>query len=84
MSHSMGHGMGPISADWGRVISGRLVNRFGSPYFGANTKLLRGVIQPISVANQYLNTVFVCVDRKSIQEGIYCISSFQRETYSRG
>ena len=27
--------------------------------FGANTKLLRGVIGPISTSNDYLNTIFV-------------------------
>ena len=39
----------------GRVISGRLANRFGSR-FGRNTKLLRGVIGPISSPSDYLDT----------------------------
>ena len=39
----------------GRVISGRLANRFGSR-FGTNTKLLRGVIGPISSPSDYLDT----------------------------
>ena len=42
--------MGSISAERGRVISGHLSNRFGSR-FGKNTKLLRGVIKPISTPN---------------------------------
>ena len=46
----------PISAGRGRVISGRLANRFGSR-FGTNTKLLRRVIGPISTPNDYLNTL---------------------------
>ena len=49
--------MGPISAGRGRVISGRLANRFGSR-FGTNTKLLPGVIGPISAPSDYLRTVF--------------------------
>ena len=49
--------MGPISAGRGRVISGRLANRFGSR-FGTNTKLLPGVIGPISAPSDYLSTVF--------------------------
>ena len=49
--------MGPISAGRGRVISGRLANRFGSR-FNTNTKLLRGVIGPISAPHDYRNTVF--------------------------
>ena len=49
--------MGPISAGRGRVISGRLVNRFGSR-FATNTKLLPGVIGPISAPSDYLSTVF--------------------------
>lgn len=49
--------MGPISAGRGRVISGRLANRFGSQ-FGTNTKLLPGVISPISAPSDYLSTVF--------------------------
>ena len=44
---------GPIIARRGRVISSRLANRFGR-----NTKLLCGVIGPISTPNNYLNTVF--------------------------
>ena len=39
----------------GRVISGRLANRFGSR-FGTNTKLLRGDIGPISSPCDYLDT----------------------------
>ena len=49
--------MGPISAGRGRVISGRLANRFGSR-FATNTKLLPGVIGPISAPSDYLSTVF--------------------------
>ena len=41
----------------GRVTSVRLANRFGTR-FETNTKLLRGVIRPISTPNDYLNTVF--------------------------
>ena len=41
----------------GQVISGHLANRFGSG-FRSNAKLLHGVIDPISVPNDYLNTVF--------------------------
>ena len=40
-----------------RVISGNPANRFGSG-FGSSTKLLHEVINPISVPNGYLNTVF--------------------------
>ena len=36
-------------------VSGRLANRFGSR-FGRNTKLLRGVIGPISSPSDYLDT----------------------------
>ena len=43
----------PIFAGSGRVISGRLVKRFESR-FGTNTKLLHGVIGPISTPNDYL------------------------------
>ena len=50
--------MGPISVRRGRVISGRLANRFGSR-FGSNTKLLPGVIGPTASApGDYLSTVF--------------------------
>ena len=49
--------MGPISAGRGRVISGRLANRFRSR-FATNTKLLPGVIGPISAPSDYLSTVF--------------------------
>ena len=49
--------MGAISAGRGRVTSGRLANRFGSR-FNTNTKLLRGVIGPISAPHDYRNTVF--------------------------
>ena len=55
VSHS--HFNGPISAGRGRVISGRLANKFGSR-FGTNTKLLPGVIGPISAPSDYLSTVF--------------------------
>ena len=41
----------------GWVISGLLVDGFGS-WFGTNTKLLHGVMGPISTPNDYLNTVF--------------------------
>ena len=70
--------MGPISAERGWVISGRLANRFGSR-FGVNTKLLRGVIEPISMPNEYLNTVFIYKKEYTI-----CMLSLQRETYPRG
>ena len=40
-----------------RVISGNPANKFGSG-FGSSTKLLHEVINPISVPNDYLNTVF--------------------------
>ena len=46
--------MGPIFAGRGRVISGRLPNRFGSR-FGTNAKLLREDIGLISMPNDYLN-----------------------------
>ena len=49
--------VGPISAGRGRVISGRLANRFGSR-FRTNKKLLPGVIGPISAPSDYLSTVF--------------------------
>ena len=49
--------MGPDFAGRGRIISGRLANILGSP-FGTNTKLLRGVIGPISTPNDYLNTLY--------------------------
>ena len=49
--------MGPIFVRRGRVISGLLADRFGS-WFGMNTKLLHGVMGPISTPNGYLNTVF--------------------------
>ena len=49
--------MGPIFAGSGRVISSRRPNTFGSR-FRTNTKLLRGVFGPISMPNDYLNTVF--------------------------
>ena len=39
----------------GQVISGRMANRLGSR-FRTNTKLLRGVIGPISTPNDYLYT----------------------------
>ena len=41
----------------GRIISGRMANRFGSRY-ETNIKILRGVIGPISTTNDYLITVF--------------------------
>ena len=43
---------GPIIARRGKVISDRLANRFGSR-FGTKTKLLRGVIGPISTPNDW-------------------------------
>ena len=49
---------GPSFAGRGRVISGGLANQPGRR-FGANTKLVRGVIGPISTSNDYLNTIFV-------------------------
>ena len=49
--------IGPIFAERGRVISGRLANRFGSQ-LELNTELLRGVVHPISTPNDYRNTVF--------------------------
>ena len=49
--------MEPNFARRGWVISGRLANRFGIS-FRKNTKLLLGVIGPISMPNDYLNTVF--------------------------
>ena len=49
--------MGPHFTGRGWVISGRLANRFGSRFW-TNTKLLLGVIGPISTPNDYLNTVF--------------------------
>ena len=49
--------MEPNFARRGWVISGRLANRFRSR-FGTNTKLLLGVIGPISMPNDYLNAVF--------------------------
>ena len=49
--------MGPIFAGRGRVISGSLANRLGSR-FGTNSKLLCGIISPISARNDQLNTVF--------------------------
>ena len=45
--------VGPISAGRGRIISGHLAYRFGSP-FGTNTKLLRGVIGPMSTLNDHV------------------------------
>ena len=49
--------VGPIFAGRGRVISGRRTNTFASR-FATTTKLLRGVFGPISMPNDYLNTVF--------------------------
>ena len=49
--------MGLIFVGRGWVISGLLVDGFGS-WFGTNTKLLHGVMGPISTPNDYLNTVF--------------------------
>ena len=48
---------GPTFTGRGRVTSVRLASRFGTR-FETNTKLLRGVIRPISTPNDYLNTVF--------------------------
>ena len=50
--------MGPIFAGRGRVISSRRANKAFGSRFGTNTKLLRGVFGPISMPNDYLNTVF--------------------------
>ena len=47
--------MRPIFVGRRRVTSGRLANRFKSR-FGTNTKLLRGVIGPISKLKVHLNT----------------------------
>ena len=44
-----------VGREW--VISGHPVNRFGSG-FGSNTKVLHEVIDPISVPNDYVNTVW--------------------------
>ena len=55
MSHSPFNGTDFVGR--GLVILGHLVNRFGGQ-FGTNTKLLHEVIDPISVPNDYLNTVF--------------------------
>ena len=49
--------MGLIFVGRGWVISGLLADGFGS-WFGMNTKLLHGVMGPISIPNDYLNTVF--------------------------
>ena len=51
--------MRPIFVGRGRVISGRLANRFKSR-FGTNTKLLRGVIGPISTLNAHLRPFVLC------------------------
>ena len=55
MSHSPFNGADFVGRE--RVISGHPANRFGSG-FGLNTKLLQKIIDPISVPNDYLNTVF--------------------------
>ena len=53
----------PIHANVNVHFAGRgpgqgcLVNRFGS-WFGMNAKLLRGAIDPLSMLNDYVNTVF--------------------------
>ena len=53
----------PLPLQWGQFLRGgevslgRLANRFGSR-FGTYTKLLGGVIGPISAPNDYQNTVF--------------------------
>ena len=49
--------MGLIFAERGQVISGCLANRLESR-LEKNTKLLRGIVGPISTPNDYLNTVF--------------------------
>ena len=49
---------GPSFVGRGQVMSGGLANQLGRQ-FGANTKLLRGVIGSISTSNDYLNTIFV-------------------------
>ena len=47
----------PIFVGRGQVISGHLANTSGS-WFETNTKLLCGVISPISTPNDFLITVF--------------------------
>ena len=49
--------MEPISAERGRVISGRQGENRIESLFGTNTKLLHGVFGPTSTPNDYLNTV---------------------------
>ena len=49
--------IGLIFAGRGQVISGCLATRLGSR-LGTNTKLLRGIVGPVSTPNDYLNTVF--------------------------
>ena len=50
------HSMESIFEERGQVILGHLAKRFGRQF--ENTKLLHGVIGPISMPNDYLNTVF--------------------------
>lgn len=47
----------PIFARRRRVISARLKNRFGFR-LGTNTDLFRDVVGPITMPNNYLNTIF--------------------------
>ena len=49
--------IGLIFAGRGQAISGCLATRLGSR-LGTNTKLLRGIVGPVSTPNDYLNTVF--------------------------
>ena len=65
---------GPTFMGRGRVTSVRLANRFGTR-FGKNTKLLRGVIRPISTRNDYLNTVF---------DDVVCLRGSCRKTVPTG
>ena len=49
------HSMEPIFEERGQVILGHLAKRFGRQF--ENTKLLHGVIGPISTSNNYPDTV---------------------------
>ena len=49
--------IGLIFAGRGQVVSGCLATTLGSR-LGTNTKLLRGIVGPVSTPNDYLNTVF--------------------------
>ena len=48
--------IGLIFAGRGQVVSGCLATTLGSR-LGTNTKLLRGIVGPVSTPNDYLNTV---------------------------